>query len=106
MEPEHIAWAVHCALGSAFEVCMPSNSSLPLDDLTQPGAADTLKDWYTQNSGGCTLATTEAACAQLGSERCEYRTRPCPAVAEHASLQVDSVKYWGPDSAAKRRHEL
>ena len=46
VEKEHIAWAVHCGLGSAFEGCMPSNTTLPLTDLSTPGAAATLKDWY------------------------------------------------------------
>jgi hypothetical protein len=97
VESEHIAWAVHCALGSALEVCLPSNASLPISDPAQPGASELLRTWYQQNADTCTRATTRAECEALG-QGCEYRERPCPTVAPHASLQVDWVKYWGPDA--------
>lgn len=37
VEPSNYAWAAHCSLGSAFELCMPSNASCPVKDMTQPG---------------------------------------------------------------------
>ena len=78
VEKEHIAWAVHCGLGSAFEGCMPSNTTLPLTDLSTPGAAATLKDWYENAKDKCVgAAPGPDACAELGSD-CEYHGIPKP----------------------------
>ena len=80
-----------------MEVCLPSNNSLPISDPAQPGASELLKTWYQETAGTCTRATTREECEALG-QGCEYRERPCPTVAPHASLQIDWVKYWGLDA--------
>ena len=108
VEKEDIAWAVHCGLGSAFEGCMPANHTLPLTDMTTPGVAETLKQWYNDNKDKCVgAASGPDACAAMG-DGCEYhgiekppplyttpwRANPCPPTADHASLRVDKVEYW------------
>ena len=37
---------------------MPANHTLPLTDVTTPGAAETLKGWYTDNKDKCVSAAS------------------------------------------------
>jgi hypothetical protein len=101
--PDEIGWAVHCALGSATETCMPANSTLPVKHLDEAGASGKLKDWYEAKAAACTRHTTRAHCEDAAAE-CEFHALPCPMTANHAALKVDSVKYWGPPG--RTREEL
>jgi hypothetical protein len=89
VDSEHVAWAAHCALGSALQLCMPSSSSCPIKDLTVPGASDQLRAWYDGAASACTSLTTESAC--VASSACDWQPSACPPISDDAALQIDSV---------------
>lgn len=113
VEPEHVPWAAHCALGSATESCMPSAASIggrfDPADLTVTGTSDAIKDWYEASKSTCNVHTSEDGCPT--ETNCEWRAKPCPPIADHTALQIDSVQYWKPaagssDGKRMKRHSV
>lgn len=90
VEPENIAWAAHCSLGSAYELCMPANDDCPVKDMTQDAASDKLRSWYEASAATCT-GLDSGTCGQ--QQGCEWHASPCPPTADHAAMQIKSIKY-------------
>ena len=93
VDTANIAWAAHCALGSAAQKCTPSGSSCPVKDMTQDGASAKLRSWYEGAAGKCTAAGSSSACAALGAA-CEWHASACPDISDDAALQVKSIKVF------------